>query len=116
MFLYKLDLHQSSQNYQNTTLLFFLSLYIKSCFRDFFTEIFYNKQELTMRFLSLLTVMLFLGLTACNTVEGVGKDVQSVGTGVSGTAQDTSKAIDKTVKSDSKTDNKTTTTTTKKKK
>ncbi|MFN5608765.1 MAG: entericidin A/B family lipoprotein [Holosporales bacterium] len=69
-----------------------------------------------MRFLSLLTIVLAFGLTACNTVEGVGKDVQSVGTGVTDTAQGTSKAIDKTTHTNSKTDKKIDTKANKKKK
>ena len=38
--------------------------------------------------------LLALGLSACNTVEGVGRDVSAVGEGLSGAAGDTEEAID----------------------
>lgn len=38
--------------------------------------------------------LLALALTACNTVEGAGRDVSAVGEGISGAAKDTSDAID----------------------
>jgi entericidin B len=41
------------------------------------------------RLMALLTLILFAGLTGCNTMEGVGKDIERGGEKLQGTAQDT---------------------------
>lgn len=48
-----------------------------------------NKQSLKAQVLALLTMLLAGGiLTACNTVEGAGKDIESAGEGIKDTARD----------------------------
>ncbi len=41
------------------------------------------------RLMALLTLILFAGLTGCNTMEGVGKDIERGGEKLQGSAQDT---------------------------
>ncbi len=41
----------------------------------------------------LIGLFLLMGISACNTIEGMGKDVSAAGHAVSGTAQDTKKKM-----------------------
>jgi len=45
------------------------------------------------RWCAVLGVLTLLTIAACNTTEGVGKDVQSTGEGISDTARDVKKAL-----------------------
>jgi predicted small secreted protein len=47
-----------------------------------------NKQRTVALWAFLGLLVASVGLTGCNTVRGVGEDVQAVGSGMSGTAQD----------------------------
>lgn len=46
-----------------------------------------------MRLIQTLAVLGLLGLAACNTVEGFGRDVQSGGAAVTDTAQDAERSM-----------------------